>query len=164
MATMYSNAYMLVYEQNNILIRYGHLIQGYYSYIDDLLIVWNGTIPEAYTMVEEINKLPTPIRMTVNINSEKVQYLDVELSIGTNRIEYSLYTKATDRNTLLHAQSAQPIALKRYLPKAQYLRVIRNNSKEDVKERHLLEMIGRFLERGYQHSTLDKALEEARTP
>ncbi|CAH2315085.1 Hypothetical predicted protein, partial [Pelobates cultripes] len=116
------------------------------------------------TMVEELNKLPVPIRMTANISSERVQYLDVELSVGTNKIEYSLFTKATDRNTLLHAHSAHPQALKKSLPKAQYLSVMRNSSDDNTKERQLVEMKERFLECGYQHSTLDKALEEARTP
>ncbi|CAH2223213.1 Hypothetical predicted protein [Pelobates cultripes] len=65
MAPMFANTYLYIYEKNNILIPYAHLIQGYYRFIDDLLIIW--------TMVEELNQLPTPIRLTANISSDKVQ-------------------------------------------------------------------------------------------
>ncbi|CAH2315369.1 Hypothetical predicted protein [Pelobates cultripes] len=37
-----------------------------------------------------------------------------------------------------------------------------NNSKDATREKQLLEMTDKFLERGYKRSTLDKALEEAR--
>ncbi|CAH2282762.1 Hypothetical predicted protein [Pelobates cultripes] len=99
MAGMHANAYMYVYEKNNILTPYAHLIQGQYRFIDDLLIIWKGTPEEAYTMVEDLNRLQTPITLTANISPDKVQYLDVELSIGKNNIEHCLYTKATYRNT-----------------------------------------------------------------
>ncbi|CAH2315096.1 Hypothetical predicted protein, partial [Pelobates cultripes] len=163
MAPMYANAYMYVYEKNNILIPYAHLIQGYYRFIDDLLIIWKGTSAEAYTMVEDLNRLQTPIRLKANISPDKVQYLDVKLSIGKNNIEYCLYTKAMDRNTLLHAQSAHPESLKKSLPKAQYLGVIRNNLNDIVKEMQLQEMTNKFLNRGYHSHTLSKALEDAKT-
>ncbi|CAH2315382.1 Hypothetical predicted protein, partial [Pelobates cultripes] len=119
---------------------------------------------EAYEMVESLNQLPVPIRLTAHISPEKVQYLDVELVVGNGRIEYSLYTKMTDRNTLLHANSAHPQSLIKSLPKAQYLRVMRNNSDETIKERQLSEMTNKFLQRGYQRSALDQALKEAKKP
>ncbi|CAH2250038.1 Hypothetical predicted protein [Pelobates cultripes] len=115
-------------------------------------------------MVEELNKLPTPIRFTAQISSVKVQYLHVELSVGVNRLEYSLYTKTTDRNTLLHSLSAHPQTLIESLPKAQYHRVMRNNSNDLIKERQLSEMTEKFLQRGYKRSILDEALNEAREP
>ncbi|CAH2324752.1 Hypothetical predicted protein [Pelobates cultripes] len=98
---------------------------------------------QAHEMVEGLNQLPVPIRLTAHISPEQVQYLDVELM-------YSLYTKMTDRNTLLHASSAHPQSLIKSLPKAQYLRVMRNNSDETTKERQLAEMTQKFLQRGYQ--------------
>ncbi|CAH2223921.1 Hypothetical predicted protein, partial [Pelobates cultripes] len=71
MAPMYANAYMFQYEQHNILSQYGHLIKGYYRYIDDILILWQGTEQEALDMISTINYLPTPVRMTSTISKDK---------------------------------------------------------------------------------------------
>ncbi|CAH2222048.1 Hypothetical predicted protein [Pelobates cultripes] len=116
---------------------------------------------QAQEMVEFINQLPTPIRMTANLSTERVQFLDVELSVEDHRMVYCLYSKPTDRNTILHYNSAHPKNLIKSIPKAQFLRVMRNNSKETTKRIQLQEMKMKFLDRGYSERVLDKALEEA---
>ncbi|CAH2277356.1 Hypothetical predicted protein [Pelobates cultripes] len=127
MAPMYADAYMYIYEKEHILEKYQRNILAYYRFIDDLFIIWSGTCESAHEMVRELNLLSTPVRFTADISTEKVHYLDLEISLGATNLQYSLYTKPTDRNTLLHYQSAHPRALKNSLPKAQFLRVIRNN-------------------------------------
>ncbi|CAH2326869.1 kinase C delta type-like [Pelobates cultripes] len=112
-------------------------------------------------MVQDLNLLPTPVRFTADISTEKVHYLDLEISLGATHFQYSLYTKPTDRNTLLHYQSAHPRALKNSLPKAQFLRVIRNNSEAAIRDVQILEMKNKFLHRGYDEFMLETALQEA---
>ncbi|CAH2301097.1 Hypothetical predicted protein [Pelobates cultripes] len=159
---MYANAYMYVYEKEHILTKYTQYIQGYCRYINDLVIIWNGSLEMAHQMVIQLNQLSSPIRMTANIDVEQVQFLDLSISIGDGKLEYSMFTKPTDRNTLLHYQSAHPVALKNSLPKAQYLRVIRNNLKPEVMEQQLQAMTTKFMERGYPQPILQKALQDAR--
>ncbi|CAH2311540.1 Hypothetical predicted protein [Pelobates cultripes] len=118
MAPMYANVFMYIYETQHILTPYRENIISFYRYIDDLLILWRGTLTEAHEMVNELKVLPTPIRFTANISDEKVKFLDLELSYEFNKIQYTLYTKLTDRNTLLHARSAHPIMLKNSIPKS----------------------------------------------
>ncbi|CAH2247451.1 Hypothetical predicted protein [Pelobates cultripes] len=112
-------------------------------------------------MVQDLNLLPTPVRFTADISTEKVHYLDLEISLGATHFQYSLYTKPTDRNTLLHYQSAHPRALKNSLPKAQFLRVIRNNSEVGIRDVQIFEMKNKFLQRGYDECMLETALQEA---
>ncbi|CAH2281855.1 Hypothetical predicted protein [Pelobates cultripes] len=162
MAPMYANAYMYAYETQHILTTYKNNIIGYYRYIDDLLIIWRGSQTEAHMMVEELNLLPTPIKFTANISEESVQYLDLELSYGDNRVQYTLFSKQTDRNTLLHARSAHPISLKKSIPKAQFQRVIRNNSDINKAELQLKIMTQKFLNRGYNIQVLEEALLKAK--
>ncbi|XP_063297779.1 probable cation-transporting ATPase 13A4 [Pelobates fuscus] len=161
-APRYANAYMYMYEIQYILTPYARSIMGYYRYIDDLLIIWKGTPEQAQNMVDTLNQLPTPIRFTSNISEHSVQYLDLELSYGTNGVEYTLFSKPTDRNTLLHAQSAHPWALKKSIPKAQYQRVIRNNSNIETAEIQLRSMTQKFVNRGYEDRVLREALVQAR--
>ncbi|CAH2283909.1 Hypothetical predicted protein, partial [Pelobates cultripes] len=113
-------------------------------------------------MVQSLNQMEGPIKFTSNIRSTAVQFLDLEIAIKDQRLSYCLYKKPTDRNTILHSTSTHPEALKRSLPKAQFLRVIRNNSDMDVMEEQLGGMMERFLERGYRRSDLVRALEEAK--
>ncbi|CAH2220285.1 Hypothetical predicted protein [Pelobates cultripes] len=100
--------------------------------------------------------------MTSTISSDKVHYLDLEISVNNGSIQYCLYTKPSDRNTILHATSAHPKALLKSLPKAQYLRVIRNNSNLEVMEKQITSMTQKFLNRGYPLDQLQEALHMAR--
>ncbi|CAH2307088.1 Hypothetical predicted protein [Pelobates cultripes] len=54
-------------------------------------------------------------RMTSNISTDTVQYLDLEISVKDYKIAYSLFSKPTDRNIILHYDSAHPMALKKSL-------------------------------------------------
>ncbi|CAH2321455.1 Hypothetical predicted protein [Pelobates cultripes] len=161
MVPMYANAYMVIYEEKQVLQRYKSNILSYYKFIDDLLIIWNKLVEEAQNMVQELNQLQTPVRFTAEISAEKVHYLDLQITVGPSKLQYSLYTKPTDRNTILHYQSAHPRALKNSLPKAQFLRVIRNNSDVQTMETQITEMKTKFLQRGYNCHILETALQEA---
>ncbi|CAH2283446.1 Hypothetical predicted protein [Pelobates cultripes] len=149
-------------KQRYILSKYGQYIQGYFRYIDDLLLLWSGSTIEAMDMVQALNQIESPIKFTSNISSTAVQFLDLEIAITNQCLSYCLYSKPTDRNTILHSTSAHPVALKRSLPKAQFLRVIQNNSDVNIMEEQLKAMMERFLERGYRRNDLVRALEEAK--
>ncbi|CAH2256525.1 Hypothetical predicted protein [Pelobates cultripes] len=73
-----------------------------------------------------------------------------------------MYTKPTDRNTLLHYESAHPKHVKDSLPFSQFLRVIRNNSDIIRCEEQIQQMYNKFAQRGYTRVILDKALRKAR--
>ncbi|CAH2249555.1 Hypothetical predicted protein [Pelobates cultripes] len=117
---------------------------------------------EATEMVQYLNGLDTPIRFTSNISASSVQYLDLEILIKNHEITHCLYKKDTDRNTLLHNNSAHPRMLKKSLPKAQFLRVARNNSDESKMEEQIEEMTEKFLERGYRRQDPLKAQQDAK--
>ncbi|CAH2252474.1 Hypothetical predicted protein [Pelobates cultripes] len=87
---------------------------------------------------------------------------NLEIAITNQYLSYCLYRKPTDRNTILHNTSAHPVALKRSLPKAQFLRVIHNNSDANIMEEQLKAMTERFLVRGYRRNELVRALKEAK--
>ncbi|CAH2293660.1 Hypothetical predicted protein [Pelobates cultripes] len=87
MAPMYANAYMYVYEKEHILEKYQSNIIAYYRFIDDLFIIWSGTCESAHKMVQDLNLLPTPVRFTADISTEKVHYLDLEISLGATHFQ-----------------------------------------------------------------------------
>ncbi len=72
----------------------------------------------------------------------------------------SLYTKPTDRNTLLYAKSYHLVALKKGLPISQLTRIKRicEDDDEFKKERNI--MLSKFKERQYKEDWLCKAVKK----
>ncbi|CAH2295500.1 Hypothetical predicted protein [Pelobates cultripes] len=124
MAPMYANAYMHIFEREHILHPYRERIVQYVRFIDDILILWKGSIAEAEQFVKNVNCLPSPVKITANISDTMVQYLDLEILIKDNKIEYQLYSKPTDRNTILHFESAHPEHSKKSLPYTQFCKSV----------------------------------------
>uniref|UniRef100_A0A803K0M0 Reverse transcriptase domain-containing protein n=1 Tax=Xenopus tropicalis TaxID=8364 RepID=A0A803K0M0_XENTR len=161
MAPAYANLFMHQFENKYILPKYGHKMLLYKRFIDDICIFWVGDEVEFLTMVQELNLCSDEIKFTASCGRE-VQFLDLQLTTNDNRIDFALYRKITDRNSLLHATSAHAPALKRSLPVSQFSRVLSNNSDAGKCEQQLLEMKTRFLQRGYDESVLRLALAKAK--
>ncbi|CAH2223020.1 Hypothetical predicted protein, partial [Pelobates cultripes] len=107
-------------------------------------------------MIEELNNLNSTIKFTLTYSPDKIQFLDVEIFRKDRNIGHRLFRKPSDRNTLLHANSAHPKALKESLPISQYLRVYRNNSEESTCKTQLEDMTRSFVERGYTYKVLQE--------
>ncbi|CAH2250632.1 Hypothetical predicted protein [Pelobates cultripes] len=163
MAPMYANAFMYENETQHILSCYNHQITRYFRLIDDILILWNGSKEEALQFVHALNNLTTQVKMTATIDEHSVQFLDLEIMMANQKLEYKRFSKPTDRNTILHFQSFHPKHLKQSLPYSQFLRVFRNNSLSEQRDQQLLLMYGKFQARGYPWTVLDQALAKAKT-
>ncbi|CAH2327796.1 Hypothetical predicted protein, partial [Pelobates cultripes] len=118
---------MYIFEQENILTPFQANIAFYRRFIDDIMI-WNCTPDSTTQTLETINHLDTPIRLTMKMDPYTVDFLYICLYKENNTIAYTLFSKPTDRNTILHATSHHPRHLINSLPYSQFLRVIHNNS------------------------------------
>lgn len=78
-------------------------------YICDIFIIWQGPHEEFVLLVEELYQN--------NLISKS----------GTGELNTTIYQKPTATNSLLHWQSSHPMALKKGIPRGQYLR-LRPNS------------------------------------
>ncbi len=61
--------------------------------------------------------------LTLECNSLRVHFLDMWVLRNDDKLITTLYTKDTDRNTLLLATSFHPTSLKKGLPKGQWYRL-----------------------------------------
>ncbi|XP_041445945.1 uncharacterized protein LOC121402972 [Xenopus laevis] len=150
-APVYANAFMSAYEDQYI---YGHeLFKKYGSfyrrYIDDLFFIWSGPIDTLEGYINSLNTLNTAVRLTLNYSLQQINFLDVEIYKYKGRLQTRIYTKATDRNTLLHYSSHHPRHLVNSLPKSQMIRVVRIDSDPEQCLKDLKKMGDKFLERGY---------------
>lgn len=68
---------------------------------------------------------------------------------GGKNLKVDLYTKPTDRNTLLLATSFHPKSTIKGLPRSQLLRILRIITDEDIFVKRSQEMVSKFSHRGY---------------
>ncbi|CAH2296283.1 Hypothetical predicted protein [Pelobates cultripes] len=86
----------------------------------------------------------------------EVNSLDVHIYKNQSELAYTLYTKATDRNTILKADSFHPKPLKESLPLSQFMRVVRNNYDPVNTPKQIKEMWTKFRDNSYKDSTLQQ--------
>ncbi|CAH2312442.1 Hypothetical predicted protein [Pelobates cultripes] len=155
MSPMYTNGYMFIFEQENILTPFQTNIAFY-----DIIMIWNGTPDSSTHMLETINNLDTPVRLTLTTDTQTVDFLDIRLYKDDNTLAYTLFSKPTDRNTILHATSHHPRHLINSLPHSQFLRMIRNNSNINNTHIQLQQMWDKFKAMGYSNKILQAALDK----
>ncbi|CAH2302320.1 Hypothetical predicted protein, partial [Pelobates cultripes] len=86
---------MYVFEQEYILTPYHDNILFYHRFIDDILMIWKKVGPTPEEMLESINSLNTPVRLTMTTNDQTIDFLNVRLYKEQDGVAYTLYSKPT---------------------------------------------------------------------
>ena len=130
-------------------------------YIDDVFLLFRGTNEQLNDFFAFVNSCSDHLKFTMSCDSLSLNFLDLLITRGEDGILYTdLYTKPTDRNSLLRAESCHPLPLKNSLPYSQFCRVKRICSKPTDLNRHLTNMQGKFKERGYSNTQVNNALDK----
>lgn len=156
-APPYANAYMAQFEEMHVYPN--HLFQHHatiwYRYIDDIFCLWNGDIDTLLEFIDYLNNIRNELQFTCHHDKKQVSFLDTMVIITDQlTISTDLYTKPTDRNSLLQYQSCHPRHIKHSLPKSQYTRVQKIVSDPDTRQKRLHEMSHKFKQRGYPDQVL----------
>ncbi|CAJ0968092.1 unnamed protein product [Ranitomeya imitator] len=162
-APSYANLYMGWWEETHVyqLHMFQRCVLEWHRFIDDVLLLWTGTLDECNNFIDSLNRNPWNIRLTSKVSSTRVDFLDLNIILRDNHIVTSLHRKETATNSLLHYKSAHPVHLRNSIPKGQFLRVKRNcSAKEDflAESRKLTE---RFRDRGYPHRVVAQAFQHS---
>lgn len=83
-------------------------VKSWMRYVDDILVVWEGSLEELGTFERFMNTLHQNIKFTTEIGDKEINFLDLNLKVVGNRLQYSIYRKPTATDTLIPADSQHP--------------------------------------------------------
>ncbi|CAJ0944661.1 unnamed protein product [Ranitomeya imitator] len=156
-APPYANTYMAEFETSII---YGHplFIQNvslWKRFIDDIFCIWGGTLESLQEFFQFLNGAWPGIKFTISHDLHRINFLDtMVIKDPTGVLTTDLFSKPTDRNSLLHYRSFHPPATKRSIPISQFQRVKRIVPDKNLCDDRLQKMTTKFLERGYPPTVL----------
>jgi peptide-methionine (R)-S-oxide reductase len=95
-----------------------NVIHFYKRFIDDIFIIWTGTVPQFKTFMERVNHLHKTIKFTSENNIEKnsTTFLDTTVTIKNRKVMTDLYRKETDKVQYLLPSSCHPSHIFKNVP------------------------------------------------
>ena len=78
-------------------------------YVDDIFIIYNGTIRQIESFKNYINKLNKKIQFTSEIESDNsINFLDIKIKKNNDKLKFSVYRKPTTTDTVIHNDLHHP--------------------------------------------------------
>ena len=125
-------------------------------------MLWIKPETELRHFINEINQKHQSIKFDFKFSKERIEFFNTLVYIHSKgRLQTTLYKKPTDCQNYLHAKSAHPFSLKKSIPYSQALRIKRICSTFEEYRKHSQDLINRFVEKGYNESTVTKQIESA---
>ena len=111
----------------------------YLRYIDDIFLIWTGTICELKLFHQHCNSFHKTIKFTIEFSEKQVSFLDtLVIRSDDGRIIFDLFSKPTDKHCYLHFASNHSYKLKISGPYSQFLRLKRICTRSEDFEKHAL--------------------------
>ena len=95
----------------------------WWRYIDDIFFIWEHVEESLQEFINEINSFHPTIKFTADWSKEKVNFLDVEVTLKNSVLSTDLFVKPTDTHQFLDPTSCHPYHCKKRIPYSQTLRL-----------------------------------------
>ncbi|XP_062602971.1 uncharacterized protein LOC134264726 [Saccostrea cucullata] len=118
-------------------------------FLDDCFIIWHGDMEKLTQFHKILNGLNSNIQFTLEMNDEKLPFLDVLVEKKNIRITTDIYYKATDTHQYLHFGSCHPNHTKSAIPYNLARRVCTIVSEENTRDLRLEELKSFLVKRKY---------------
>lgn len=164
-APNFANLYMGFWEMkfiHNDANPFRPFISDWRRYIDDIFLLWTGTKSQLEEFVQYINQANANLTFKCEFDQE-INFLDLHIYKNVEKLETTLFSKPTDRNTILFAKSQHPRHMITNIPVGQFLRVRRNCSTNAEFQSKSTGLYNKFKERGYPDQILTTAFERAQS-
>ena len=161
-APIYANLFMNHFEETYIYPLLTTKCNFYKRYIDDIFLLWQGTLEELKLFILQINRLHPTIKFTEEISFNSINFLDCHIYKSKDgKLHSSVHTKATDRKSYLHSKSYHPRSSKRSIAYSQALRIRRICSEETEYIKEINKLIKQLEKRGYDTTSSKLEIEKA---
>jgi hypothetical protein len=132
-------------------------------YIDDVFALLKGEEEDCKNLVDFLNTLlPGVIKFTSKFSKEKIEFLDLEISIEEGKLETNLYIKPSNLQLYLDYFSNHPQHCNVGLVYSLALRIIERCSKQKDVDLHLENLKGKLSEKNYPENVINKQFERAK--
>lgn len=126
----------------------------YKRFIDDLLIICNGSMESLMRLLESMNDNDRNIELTWDISRDWIHFLDLEIFKTASGIETKSFFKTTDRNSYIPTSSCHFRPWLDNFPRGQYMRMRRNCTQDTDFESQSDMLSTMFLDKGYRSEFL----------
>jgi hypothetical protein len=129
-------------------------------YIDDISVIWTGTVEQFNIFMTKINLLHHSIKFTCDfdIATRSTTYLDTRVCLWNDEINTDLYRKPTDRVQYLLPSSCHPNHIFNNIPYSLALRILRICSSRVTLEHRLTELSAMLISRNYNKNVVKNAI------
>ena len=153
-------------------------IRLFKRFLDDIIILWCGSVEKLHCFIEDINTINPAIQFTLShtvhsiettTNTEpchcnkttSIAFLDTSLSIKDGRVVVDLYRKPTDRNQYLLTSSYHPAHVTTNIPYSLAPRIVRICTNSETRDIRLQELKDLLLARNYKAGVINDAILKA---
>jgi len=86
-----------------------HRIEGYFRYIDDILIVYNDDNTNIYNVLEDFNNLAPKLKFTLEEEQKnQINFLDITIKKNQKGLSFEVYRKPTITDIIIPNDSCHP--------------------------------------------------------
>ena len=157
-ADIFLNNFENKYIFNNINNKFTRNIIYYTRYIDDILVIFNGTTRQINQLLNNLNNHKS-IKFTVEHETKNsINYLDLNINKIENSLRFKIYRKPTATDITIHAHSYHPHTQKLAAYNSFIHRLINvpMNNDDYMHELKIIKQIA--LANGYSDAMIDKLL------
>ena len=146
-------------------------------FLDDIFLVWRGTVDDLQLFLEEMNKLHPTIKFTSEMTSpyrcdmegphdcfchqtQSIAFLDTKVSISGGNFVTDLFKKPTDRCQYLLPSSCHPSHITKNIPYNLCHRLLRICSNRETLKQRLNELKELLLSREYRKNVVEDAIKK----
>ncbi|CAJ0933915.1 unnamed protein product [Ranitomeya imitator] len=103
-APSYANLFLGWWEETTVFLHplFGTMACTWQRYIDDILMIWTGSLEDCNQFINDLNTNNLNIRLTSVISTTSIDFLDLKLSVMDSKISCGLYRKTTATNISIH--------------------------------------------------------------
>ena len=163
MAPSYANLFMGTLE-TELVKQNSKNIQIWKRFIDDIFIIWTGTLEEFQEFMNKINQIHPTIKFTHEVSKNELTILDVTVYKGDrfqteNKLDIKTHIKKTNKQLYVHESSYHPKSTKKAIMKGETIRYLRTNSNKSNFDKMKTQLIHKLKQRGYKQNHIMKQME-----